>query len=227
MLLYVAMQADRFAMMLLGDNRMLGVFVVAWTAASAIQSIITISFIKVLLPHVARSQLDRRGPAAFSRAMRHALFALVLAAVPLCLMMPWLVRVLFGATFEAAVLPAMVLTAGYLLLALKTIAIHGLRGLDDSATGTVAATVGLATFAVFVWPLFHWGELLGVCGGVVVSNLAALVYLAVRVQRLWHISLKEMWGLNRLTLRESCENVVEMLSELSPMRLRRDDNRTK
>ena len=109
---------------------------------------------------------------------------------------------LFGQAFNDAVVPALVLVAAYVLVALKSIVIQSLRGFGEGGRGLLAAAISVVVVLVAAWPLGKHMGLVGVGIAVAMANLGSLGYLAYDLSRRFQVSLKELWGLNPRTIRE-------------------------
>jgi len=200
--LLLAGQVDVFIVLALWDDATLGHYVIALTIASSGLSVISGAYHKVLFPHVAQIQ-ERAGQIGLlARGVRHATLLLVALSLPLALLMPWVVPLLFGQAFNDAVVPALVLVAAYVLVALKSIIIQSLRGFGEGGRGLIAAAISVVIVLVAAWPLGKHMGLVGVGLAVAMANLGSLGYLAYDLSRRFQVNLKDLWGLNPRTMNE-------------------------
>ena len=202
--LLLAGQVDMFVVLALWDDAALGHYVIALTIASAGLSIISGAYHKVLFPHITQIQDRADQIGLLARGVRHATLLLVALSLPLplALLMPWVVPLLFGQAFNDAVVPALVLVAAYVLVALKSIIIQSLRGLGEGGRGLIAAAISVVIVLVAAWPLGKHMGLVGVGIAVAMANLGSLGYLAYDLSRRFQVSLKDLWGLNPRTMNE-------------------------
>lgn len=201
-LLFLAAQVDQFVVLTLWDDATLGKYVVAVTVAGSGFAVVGSAFHKVLFPHLVWVREARAQAELLARGVRCATMLLVALSVPIAMVMPWLVHWLFGAAFAEVVRPAWALLVGYLLVALKGILIQGFRGLGEGRPGAVAAAINIVLILLLAWPLGDAWDLVGVATAVGVANMAALVYLARRLQRRGDLQLRDFWGLTPRTLGE-------------------------
>jgi O-antigen/teichoic acid export membrane protein len=211
-LLLLAGQADLFAVLTLGDDSAVGLYVIALTMATSGLSIVSGAYHKVLFPHVALARDASAGIALLTRGVRHATVLLVVLSAPLVLLMPWLVPAIFGVAFRDAVGPAWVLSAAYIVVALKVIIIQGLRGLGEGRLGSLTAAVSLVLFLLIAWPLGKLFGLVGLATALGLANLGALVFLGQSLRKRFGVNLRDLWGLSPRTMNE----LWQALARLNP-----------
>lgn len=207
-------RVDRGVVMLFWGDAAVGLYVVALTWASAGLNTITFSFRTVLFPHLAGEANAARRRVLLANSIRYASCLLTMGTLALASLTSWLLPLLFGASFEEAVPVALALLAGGWPLALRQIAIHGLRGLGQVRPGTVAESIAILVFVACVWPLGHGLGLLGVALALLLGNLASLAYL---MNHLWHrfgIAPRAWWGFELTTVREIVRIGVKRLADL-------------
>jgi O-antigen/teichoic acid export membrane protein len=139
----------------------------------------------VAFPRLAAQRVVTEGT---RRMQRHAIIASAGVAVamllPLSLVAPWLVQILFGARYSGAVPMIWMLAPGAVFLACGQVVGDLLRGRNHPAV--VAWAQGLA--AVFtVLLLIALLPLVGVYGAAIASTVAYGVALAVMLHSLWHM----------------------------------------
>jgi O-antigen/teichoic acid export membrane protein len=209
-LLLLAAQADQFVVLTLWDNAALGKYVAAFTIASSGLAVVSGASYKVLFPHLAHVRDPATQAGLLARGVRHAALLLVAFSLLLALGIPRLVPVLFGPAFQDAVNPARVLVVAYPFIALKVIAIQGLRGLGESRPGSMAAALSLGVFLLLAWPLGNALGLVGVGAGLWLANVGALGYLTYHLRRRHHLALPDLWGLTRRTMSEIWDGVAQL-----------------
>lgn len=211
-LLLLAGQADQFVALTLWDNTVLGHYVVALTIASSGLAVFSSAFHKVLFPHLAHVRGSSAQVELLAHGVRHATLLMAGLSLPLALLMPWFIPLLFGPAFSDTVGLARVLLVAYLIVALKTIVIQGTRGLGEGGVGTTAAAVSLSAFLLLTWPLANALGLVGIGIALGLANLCALGYLVYYLHRRHNLALRHLWGLDPKTFGE----VLDSVSQLNP-----------
>ena len=201
-LLFLTAQADQLVVLIVWNDATLGQYVVALTIASAGLAVVSGALPKVLFPYLAHIRDPLEQSRLLGRGVRHATLVLVGISLPIALLMPLLVPLLFGPAFRDAIGPARLLLIAYLFIALKTILIQSLRGLGETRAGAVAAGTSLGLFMIFVWPLGDSLELLGVAIALIVANVGALGYLMHHLYKRHGLGFHDLWGLNLRTMGE-------------------------
>ena len=168
-LLFLAMQMDRLAVVALWDNEALGSSVVAFSMASAGLSV-GAAFYEVLLPHFARVADAGAQATLLARGVRHATLLLaVLAAASVCLSV-LLLGVLGRALRTERPLACWSFLRGRCLEHDR----HSrLRGVGDGRPGTIAAGISVGAFLLVSWPLGAAFGLTGVAGALGLANSPA------------------------------------------------------
>jgi O-antigen/teichoic acid export membrane protein len=156
----------------------LGLYVVA-VAWSSIPSPLLYGLGTVLFPHIAQLRERDAQKAAFAAGSRVGMTLCGLSLIVLAIATPWLLPVLFGAEFSAAVSVALVLIAAGSLSAFNLILEEGLRGLGHPKAVMRAEIGGMIVMAISLFTLLPSFELLG-------AGLACLFgYAVVSCLLLW------------------------------------------
>ncbi|HEU0168033.1 MAG TPA: oligosaccharide flippase family protein [Chloroflexota bacterium] len=159
----------------------LGLFVVATTAAEALM-LFPQAFALILLPEVAsRSKAD--GVHLTQRVFKLNAAILVVAASALIVLLPFLLRLIYGPDFVAATAPARVLAAGIVCYGLTTMLAESLKGLNRPLFTTMAYSAGtgvtLALLVTLVGPLGLLGAAVATASGYLASLIATQILLRV------------------------------------------------
>jgi enterobacterial common antigen flippase len=193
--------ADRFVVITFWDDASLGLYVVAWTLATAGLNVVTGAFNTLLLPRLA----DARDAAAQRRIMgqtlRYVSLLLTAGTTALLLLSPWLLPFLFGDAYAGAIGICLVLLVAYLPMALCQVIIHGLSGTGDWRPRILAQGLALAAFAALVWPLGGMLGLPGIPTALLIADSLVLAYLLVFLRRQLALPSRECWGLSPTTVR--------------------------
>jgi O-antigen/teichoic acid export membrane protein len=179
-----SLRVDQAAVALFLSPATMGLYVVAY-AFTNLPRFLADAAGKVAYPAVVRHAGTARG----TRLVWRFFWAVTLVNVPLAIflvaVMPWLVRLFFGAEFAGAVPIARVLLVGTTAVASRRILVEGLRGLGRPAVSTVSEV------AMYPWLLAaapvgiaRWGAT-GLAGVLAVGYALSLAVALVSTLE-WH-----------------------------------------
>jgi O-antigen/teichoic acid export membrane protein len=138
----------------------------------------------VFYPRLAKLEPSEAGAVA-RRMVRPALFGVLFAAIPVALLSGPVMRILYGASFGAAVTPARVLVAGMVLAGASGIASAYLYGRGTPGLNSLVLGVGLViTVALDLLLIPHFGAL----GAAIASTTAYLTTDALLIGLLLRLS---------------------------------------
>jgi len=203
-------QADRFVILRLWDNAMLGLYMVALNFATAGLNVVGSAFHTVMFPTLANTPRDLQA-LRLKEGIRRAMFLLFIVTGPLFILAPWVVPLVFGQAFKPAGVISLVLLLACSLIALKTIITRSLRGLGKGLPGAMAEFLSVGLFLVVVWPLSSRLNILGIGVALIVANIVALLYLGLYLKRRHQIELRECWGITPATARLFSKAVRDLL----------------
>lgn len=155
---------DQFIMSALVSLAELGEYAVAVSYATVLFPL-SGAFAMVLFPRVAASEHSQAIP-KIKRALRLNLVVSIGGAITLALAGPALLPWLFGAEYQPAVYPALILLAGTVLLGMNYVLSDGLRGLGAPVITSVAEIGG---FIITIGGLLILLPRLGIYGAALVS----------------------------------------------------------
>lgn len=161
--------------------RSLGLYVVAVAWSGSVAPLLT-AVGSVLFPHVAAERDAERQGGLLATALQSAALVAVATSVPVMLIAPFGVPLVFGARFSMAIPSALVLVPASAILAWAGIAEEGLRGLGHPTIVLVAevlaAMVTLATLPVL---LHNYGIFGGAIASLMgYSTIAVFAVIAIR-----------------------------------------------
>ncbi len=203
LLMFAATQADQLAILLFCDNATLGKYAVALTVASSAVGVVSGAFHRVLFPVLAATPDPRSRALLLSRGVRYATLIFIGMIVPMVIVAPLLIRLLFGPNFTDATNMTLVLLLASPLMGMRTILIYATRSLGDSRPGWVAGVVTLVVFAGCSAALAPQFGVIAVPAGVFVGHAAGLAYLIRHVVRSYGLAGPELWAFNAEGLREA------------------------
>jgi O-antigen/teichoic acid export membrane protein len=193
--------ADQFVVITFWDDTSLGLYVVAWTLATAGPNVVTGAFNVLLLPRLAQARDAAAQRWIMGETLRYLSLLLTVGTAVLLLLCPWLLPFTFGDAYADAVGICLVLLVAYLPMALCQVIVNGLSGTGDWRPRILAQGLALMTFAVAVWPLAGRLGVLGVPTALLVANGLALAYLLVFLRRQLDLPSRECWGLSLSTVK--------------------------
>ena len=195
-------QADRFVVIILWDSKVIGLYVVAYTLASAGLGTISMAFRDLLFPRLAVISDKKEQKSAFEQTLRFTTLLLLPAAILVAILSPWLLPFLFGNAFSGAVNLCLLLVVAYVPATIRDIISSGLRGTGEWKACVYAEAIALVTFSLTVWPLASAFEVLGVPIALIIANLFSIIYLFFLISIRFDLTLKDVWGLHPNTIKE-------------------------
>lgn len=194
--------ADRFVVITFWDDTTVGLYVVAFTLATAGLNTVSAAFGELLLPRLAEAQHLAERRRLMGQTLRYAMLLLTLGSGALAVLSPWLLPFLFGNAYAGAVGVCVILLLAYIPGAMRDIITKGLRGTGDWAICLAAEGFSLTVFMLAVWLLASRLELFSIPVALLVANSASLVYLLGVLRRRFDLPLRECWGFDRPTIRQ-------------------------
>lgn len=174
------LRLDQIIMAIIVSPIQLGLYVVA-VAISAVVSPLYNAVTIVVLPRVTRSANRSIGGYEAIRHMKIMFFSGVPITAVLCLLMPWILPVLFGNQYQLSILPAQVLLASAFFQGGVNVLGHSLRGLECPGRSAVSESVGLLLIIILLFTLL---PILGIVGAAIASLVA---YMMVAFMQLYFI----------------------------------------
>ncbi|HWP91119.1 MAG TPA: oligosaccharide flippase family protein [Thermodesulfobacteriota bacterium] len=207
LLIIAANQADIFVILRLWDNKIIGLYMAAFTVAASALNLVGSTFHTVLFPTLVNTQEKNLRTFKLMEGIRQAMFLLFVITVPLMVLAPKLVPLLFGEDFRPASMLSVFLLLAYFLIALKTIVIRSLRGFGEGLPGATAQGLSVILFLVIVWPLSARLYVAGVAVALIMANMASLFYLGFYLKQNHGVELRQCWGLTPATVRQFCKAI--------------------
>ena len=174
------LRLDQLIMTIVISPIQLGLYVVA-VAVSGIASPLYNAVAIVVLPRVIRSANRLIGGYEAIRHMKIMFFSGVPITVVLCILMPWILPVLFGNEYQLSILPAQILLVAAFFQGGVIVLGHSLRGLEYPGRTTISEGVGLLLTIILLFALL---PILGILGAAIASLVA---YMMVAFMQLYFI----------------------------------------
>jgi O-antigen/teichoic acid export membrane protein len=178
------LRVDQMLMAALLPVQTLGLYVVAVTWSSAVTPL-PYALGNVLFPQTAASSDRDARHQVFATGSRLAVLSVAAVAVPVALITPWMLPLLFGGAFAAAVRPALVLVAAAAIDAVNMVLEEGLRGLGRPGLVLWAELCGLIVTAIAL--LLLLGPL-GIMGAALSSVLGYSAVFVTLVGASWALT---------------------------------------
>lgn len=195
--MFLAMQVDKMALVLVSNDLQLGLYVVATTAASATQSLVVQTYNNVMLPAAAKGGDGRENVASILATLRRLASLLFLTTAIMIIALPLLLPVIFGGEFSAAVPWAQVLAVAFAFVGLKNVLIYLYRAWGINKPAILAE--GLASLILFAgaYPVIRtWGAF-GLTALVVVAHASGAMLLLASFMRHTKASMRQLVGNRR------------------------------
>lgn len=159
----------------------LGIYVVAVTLTS-LTALVGSSVHLVVLPAMARAGSTLQRVDIARRSIRWTSIASVAVTLPLVLILPQLIDLLFGSAYAAAATPGRVLLIGAVALSVRSTLDGMLKGVGRPLAVGVSETAGLAVTLVLL-PLLL--SIMGITGAAIAS---AVAYWASAIAMTWQLA---------------------------------------
>ena len=163
------------------SSQALGIYAVA-IAWAGISSPLLYAFGSVLLPRIASIDRSEERTQAFAQGCRLGVLAAAIVAAALCACTPWLLPLIFGVTFRAAVPVSMLLVLALSIAGLNIIIGESLRGLGNPPAVMWSELTGCSVMAGLLTILLPRFQLIGVGASCIVGYSTTLVSLVVRAR---------------------------------------------
>lgn len=195
----LAVQLDRIIVVSTFDHALIGHYMVAVSFATVGLNLVQGAFSTLLFPKMAAASSDVRHRELLARTLRYTSFLLLSGGLPLVLAAPWIVPLLFGSAFEAAVPLAQILVAACLFQALREVIVVACRGMHLFIPPMIAEGTAVAGTVLAVVPFVGAFGGIGVPVALTVGNLLAFGYLLLVIRLRLRIRLSDWWGLTFTT----------------------------
>lgn len=176
------LRLDQLLMVGLLQPASLGVYAVAASWSAALTPLAS-AVASLTCPRVASAGEWHAQVTAMELTTRFGVFIVILFSVPLLLITPLAVPMLFGQSFAAAVPVALVLLVGAAIGSVNGLLEEGLRGLGQPKSVMAAETGGLVVMAILLLVLLRPFQLMGAATASLVGSLTTWVCLLVLVRR--------------------------------------------
>ena len=187
---YTTLRVDQLMLGATATNAAVGLYVVA-VRLSEMTTFIAGAAADALMPEVARSGKDDQPEALLARTLRLTTYINLIVLVPLWLLAPWMLRILFGPAFVEAASAFRWLLVAAIAWSASSIVIRGLQGFGYPGLTTIARFMSAGVSVVALLVLL---PRMGITGAAIASligySVLFVVSLLALVQRrrlaVWH-----------------------------------------
>jgi len=156
-LLYLNMRLATFVINAFADPTQVGIYSIAVILAESLWHVSS-SVATVVMPRISATQSLQRAMTLTCRSARLGVASTALLALPIGLLSPWLISILFGPEFRQAAPALAILLPGIVVFSLEYVLASYLSGRGYPQYVTVAALVALSVAVVCnLWLIPAWG----------------------------------------------------------------------
>lgn len=179
------LRLDQMLMAALLPAHTLGLYVVAVTWSNAVTPFPN-ALANVLFPRTAAQAIQEDRHRVFAKGIRLAVLSTVSVAAVVFVVTPWVLPMLFGAAFAAAIPAALIMVGASAIASVNMVLEEGLRGLGRPVIVLWAELCGLAVTVVALLILLRPLGIVGAALASVCGYSAVLVTLVVASRTLTH-----------------------------------------
>lgn len=186
---YATLRLDQLMLGATATNAAVGLYVVA-VRLSEMTTFIASAAADALMPEVARSGKDDKPEALLARTLRLTTYMNLIILVPLWLLAPWMLRVLFGPAFVEAASAFRWLLIAAIAWSASSIIIRGLQGFGYPGLTTIARFMSAGVTLCMLIVLL---PRLGITGAAIASLVGYTVLFCVSLFALVHRRRLTFW----------------------------------
>ncbi len=201
--IFAGTEVDKFMVLLLLDNRDLGFYVSGAAVAATGLNAISQPFRHILFPTISQTVMLEDRQQILARHLRFAGFLLVSLQGLLACLSPWLVPLLFGQPFSAAIPITIVLVCTFAVRGLRNVMVYGLRAMGETRIGTLSETLILAVFVLLSFPFSKVAGLLGIGCALLLSDIVSVIFLAGYLRKEHRLRFRDWWGFDVATAKQA------------------------
>lgn len=191
LLIAASTQIDRIVVAWALPYAEIGHYAVAYTIASSGITLVSLAFQALVFPGMARRLTPESRRAYVIKSTRYACLGLVLSAIPLMLLLPWLVPALFGQEFRPASSVAEFLVIAFVATGVRQVQMRMLRGAGEARPTLVVEILSLCVFLATVVPLAKHYGMNGIACAAIAASVVSSVYSFSYIKSKFGIQLSE------------------------------------
>jgi len=195
--MFLAMQIDKMALVLFSNDTQLGLYVVAVTAASAAQSLFVQTYINVMLPTAAKSGSEIKNIDVILGPLRKLMVLITASTCLMVAVLPFLMPMVFGREYVAAVPYAQVLAVAFAFVGLKNVFIYLFRAWAKNKPGIMGEGITSLILVLGAYPALQSGGVMGLTFLMLFAHaLGAMLLLSFLVETTG-LSVRRVFGFAR------------------------------
>jgi len=173
----LATELDKMMLVFFAGNAQLGHYVVALSAAGAMPLLLARTFINIMFPTAAKAGKEGRHRLVV-RPLRLFCLALAFSSILMALVLPWLVRLVYGREFTEAGRYAQILIFALAVNTLRLAVIYLLRSWRIHRVAFYGETATALTMCAGAYPAIHWFGVTGLCCLLLIAQLVGMCMIA-------------------------------------------------
>ena len=180
-------QADKAILLWLLGAENLGIYVVALSASTAVNSLTTAAGAVTFT--ISAQENHREGAERVFRIFRMSVFLWIVFGVMIAALMPWVLPLIYGKEFASGVVPAQLLIIGSAAVGLSSQLEQAMRGQGRAFVGLEGRLAGLVIMAGLGILLSKYFQLQGVCIAFVSGQFFCLGVMLRRCMKHYGVAL--------------------------------------
>ena len=178
MIALLSMQTDKMALVLFSNNTQLGLYVVAFTAAGAIQSLFVTTYINIMMPTAVKIKPQMKNIEEILTPLYKLIAIITLCSVLLIFFIPHLISFVYGDAFNAARPYAQILVLAFLFIGIKKVLIYLLRSWRSNRPAIFSELLTVFILISGSYLAIHWWDTIGLCVLVLLAHALGTLFLS-------------------------------------------------
>lgn len=195
--MFLAMQIDKMALVLFSNDTQLGLYVVAVTAASAAQSLFVQTYINIMLPTAAKSGSGSENVEVILGPLRKLMVLIVSATILMIVILPFVLPMVFGREYGAAVPYAQVLTVAFAFVGLKNVFIYLFRAWAKNKPGILGEGLASLILVIGAYPVLQIWGVMGLSFLMLLAHALGALVLLFFLLKTTGLSARRVFGFAR------------------------------
>ena len=178
MIALLSMQTDKMALVLFSNNTQLGLYVVAFTAAGAIQSLFVTTYINIMMPTAVKIKPQMKNIEEILTPLYKLITIITLCSVLLIFFIPHLISFVYGDAFNVAGSYAQILVLAFLFIGIKKVLIYLLRSWRSNRPAIFSELLTAFILISGSYLAIHWWNTIGLCALVLLAHALGTLFLS-------------------------------------------------
>jgi len=196
---FLAMQIDKMALILFSNDAQLGLYVVAVTAASSAQSLFVQTYINVMLPTAAKSGFELKNINVILGPLRKLLVLITASTGLMVIIFPFVLPMVFGRNYVAAVSYAQVLAVAFAFVGVKNVFIYLFRAWAKNKPGSLGEGLVSLILIAGAYPSLHIWGVMGLSLLMLLAHALGALFLLFFLLKTTGLSMRRVFGFARVS----------------------------